>query len=332
MATLKEIANKIDVSITTVSRVLNNDTSLSVSDEIRKKIFKTATSMGYKTPRQRVRLKSNKRLSIAIIHWFSLDEETNNNCSLLMRRGIEQLSINSNINTFPVYKSNGEYDLSLLEGVNGLICIGKFSRENISSFENISKNIVFVDSSPNEKKFDSVMYDLNSSIREILAMLIDKGYKRIGYIGGQEYVSATVKIGQKREFIFRDYLYQRNLLDSKFIHVGPMSSKSGYDLMKNELLSKDKAEVYLCSDDSIALGALRAINEKGIKVPEEIGIIGFNNDHTSAYTFPPLTSVDTNSKFIGEQALRSMIEILEGRTVPVKKIIPTKIVIRQTIK
>ena len=102
--------------------------------------------------------------------------------------------------------------------------------------------------------------------------------------------------------------------------------------MKEALKKKDRANVYVCSDDSIALGALRAINELGLKIPEEIGLIGFNNDHTSEYTFPPLTSVDTNSTFIGEQALSSMIEILQGRTVSIKKIIPTKIIIRETIK
>ena len=83
MATLKEIAKKINVSITTVSRVLNNDTTLSVSDDIRKRIVKTASSMGYKTPRNRVRLKSNNRLKVAIINWYNFEDEVDNAICLL---------------------------------------------------------------------------------------------------------------------------------------------------------------------------------------------------------------------------------------------------------
>ena len=137
MATLKQIADKTGVSITTVSRVLNKDASLSVSQDIRKKIVRTASLMGYKTPRNRVRLKSSKRLSIAIINWFSLEDEINHDSYTLIRRGIEQLSVTSNINTITIYKSNGEFNFKMLEGVDGIICIGKFSRSNILSFETI---------------------------------------------------------------------------------------------------------------------------------------------------------------------------------------------------
>ena len=332
MATLKNIAEKLGVSITTVSRVLNNDTSLSVSEDVRKRIIKTANSMGYKTPRNRVRLKSSKRLTIAIINWFDINDEVHNSSYMLIRRGIEQLSSKSNINTVLVYKHGGEYNLDTIEGVNGIICIGKFSRDNIQSFEKVTSKIVFIDSSPNENKFDSVLFDLNNSVREVLTVLIKKGYKKIGYIGGVENVNATVKLGEKRELVFRNFLFQKNLLNIKYIHTGPMTSESGYELMKEALKLNDKAEVYVCSDDSIALGALRAINEKGLVVPKDIGIIGFNNDHTSAYTFPPLSSVDINAEFIGEQALKSMLERLDGRDIPMKKIIPTKIIYRQTIK
>ena len=207
-----------------------------------------------------------------------------------------------------------------------------FGKKNIKKPEKVSKNIVFIDSSPNESKFDSVMFDLNASVREILSTLIDRGYKKIGYIGGVEEISLTVKLGRKRELIFRDYLFQKNMLESKYIHIGSMTSESGYKLMKKILEKSEKAEVYVCSNDSIALGALRAINEAGLNVPKDIGIIGFNNEDMSEYTFPPLTSVDVNGQFIGEQALISLLERIEGRNIPIKKIIPTKIIFRQSIK
>ena len=265
MATLKEIAKKIDVSITTVSRVLNNDTSLSVSDDIRKRIIKTAAKMDYKTPRNRVRLKSSNRLMIAIIHWYSIEDEFVDPYYIQLRKGIEQLSIKSNINTVLIYKDEGEYNLDTIEGVNGIICLGKFAREHINTFEKITDNIVFVDSSPNEEKFDSVVIDFNSAVRDTLGTIINKGYKKIGYIGGIEHVSKSVRLGEKRELVYRDYLYQKGLLNTKFIHIGKFSSESGYKLMKEALNGKTRANIYFCANDSIALGALRAAKRRTLK-------------------------------------------------------------------
>ena len=95
---------------------------------------------------------------------------------------------------------------------------------------------------------------------------------------------------------------------------------------------KEKAEAYFCANDSIALGALRAINEKGLCVPQDIGLVGFNDNPMSSYTSPPLSSVHVYTEFMGEQSLNSLIERIEGRDIPTKKIVPTKLMIRETLK
>ena len=332
MATLKQIANKTGVSITTVSRVLNNDLSLSVGDDIRKKILDTARSMQYKTPRNRVRLKSSKELTVAIIHWYKAKEEIDDPYYMQIRRGIEQLAIKSNINTLLIYKQEKGYTKEDFEHVNAIICVGKFSKTEIKLFNSVTDNLVFVDSSPDENKYDSVVLDFTQAVKGVLALLIKKGYKKIGYIGGIEYLSQNIKLGERRELVFRDYLFQKNMLDSSLIHIGIFSSESGYRLMKDALSKKNIAEVYFCANDAIALGALRAIHEKGLKVPEDIGLIGFNDSPTSEYTYPPLSTVHVNTEFMGEQALVSLIEKIEGRRIPIKKTIPTNIVNRQSIK
>ena len=164
----------------------------------------------------------------------------------------------------------------------------------------------------------------------VLKTLLQKGYTKIGYLGGVEYINKHTKLGERRELVFRDFLYQRNKLDTKYIHIGTFSVESGYDLMKLALSKKDYAEVYFCANDSIAFGALRAIHEKGLKIPEEIAIFGFNDSPNSAYTYPPLSTVHVHTEFMGEQALYSLIERLEGRTIALKKIVPTNIVKRMS--
>ncbi|MBU1020658.1 MAG: LacI family DNA-binding transcriptional regulator [Firmicutes bacterium] len=332
MATLKEIADKLNVSITTVSRVLNFDTTLSVGDDIRKKIIETATDMNYKTPRNRMRLKSRTKLDIAVIHWYSSSEEVDDPYYIQIRRGIEQLSAKSNINTVLIYKEADGYQIDDFEGVQGIICIGKFSNEQIELFQRVSNNIVFVDSSPNEEVFDSVVIDFHTAVRDILTHLVNQGYRKIGYIGGVEYIGNNVRLGERRELVFRDFLFQRGKLDTDYIHVGKFSCESGYNLMKEALKQEKRAEVYFCASDSIAIGALRAIHEAGLQIPRDIGITGFNDNPMSQYTYPPLSTVHVYTEFMGEQALGSLVERIEGRDLPIKKVVPTKIILRDTLK
>ena len=332
MATLKDIADKLGVSITTVSRVLNHDKTLSVSDSLRKKILDRAIKINYKTPRNRPRLQTNSKYKIAIVNWYNAAEEIDDPYYMQIRRGIQHLALKSSTDTVLFYKN----DIKSIEGnstvFDGIICIGKFTSEQVDVLRRVSKNIVFVDSSPDEDLYDSIVIDFNHAVKSVLSTLITKKYKKIGYIGGVEYIGGNIRLGERRELVFWDYLFQRNMLLTKFIHVGSFTSKSGYLLMKEALSKKEIAEVYFCANDSIALGALRAINEVGLSVPKDVGIVGFNDNPTSSYTSPPLTTVHVHTEFMGEQSLRSLVEKIEGRILPVKKIIPTKIIIRETLK
>lgn len=332
MATLKNIADKLGVSITTISRVLNYDKTLSVSEELRKQIVSTAQKMNYKTPRNRPSLKTKNKYKIAIVHWYDVTEENDDPYYMQIRRGIQQLALKANIDTILVYKNLDKYNIPDSDKYDGIICIGKYSNVQIKRFSKLSKNLVFVDSSPNENLYDSVVIDFNHAVKSVLQSLIKKKYKSIGYIGGVQYITNNIKLGERRELVFRDYLFQRNLLKTKYIHVGTFTSESGYRLMKEALTKKDRAQVYFCANDLIALGALRAINEANLRVPEEISLIGFNDNSTSSYTSPPLSSVHVYTEYMGEQALNSLVEKIEGRDIPIKKIIPTKIVYRNTLK
>lgn len=330
MATLKEIAEKTKVSITTVSRVLNNDKSLSVSNKIRQKILDTARNMQYKTPRNRMRLKSSKELNVCIVHWYDIDQEINDPYYMQIRMGIEKLAIESNINTDLVYKKDDRYDFSEAS-YDGLILVGKFSNEEINRFKEKSDHLVFVDSSPRENEFDSIVIDFKSSVEMILNHIINRGYTSIGYLGGREVICQSISLGERREQVFREYLKDMDLLNETHIHVGEFSTESGYMLMK-KALEKDVAQVYFCANDNIAIGALRAIREKGLKIPDDIGLFGFNDGTNSEFTFPPLSTLHVPTEDMGRQALASIVEMVEGRSIHIKKVLPTKLVIRQSIK
>ena len=330
MATLKQIALKANTSITTVSRVLNYDKTLSVSDQIRKKIFDTASEMNYRTPRNRAKIKSKKKLKIGIVHWYNIHMEIDDPYYIQIRRGIEKLASKSSIETILIYKTSDSFTFKDCGKIDGLICIGKFSKAQINQFHRVTNSLVFVDSSPDANIYDSIVIDYSKAINELLQELLMQGYNKIGYIGGVEIVSKNIKLGERRELVFRNFLFERNKLDARFIHVGSFTTESGYKLMQEALSKSEHAEAYFCANDSIALGAIRAIHEKGLEIPKDIAIIGFNDSPNSEFVFPALSTVRVHTEFMGEQALLSVNEKIEGRSISIKKVIPTKLVKRST--
>lgn len=334
MATIKDIAKKVGVSPSTVSRVLNYDTTLSVSDQKRKMILEVAEELEYSTPRNRVGGRSKqKKLRIALIHWYTVQLELEDPYYMSIRIGIEKSCMNKNIELLKVYDPEN-HDFSDLEEVDGIIAIGKFGRNMILELEKISKNIVFVDSSPMEDRFDSIVINFESAVKNALKSFIDAGCDRIGYIGGLEYVGEEkVPLGEQREIAFKEYLDENGILEEKHIYIGSFLAESGYKLMKKAIENGDLPQAFLIASDSMAIGALRAVNEAGIKVPDDMKIIGFNDIPTSKYTSPPLSTIRVHKEFMGKTSVQLVLErIVEKREIPKKIIIPTKLLLRETFK
>lgn len=332
MATIKDIAEKAGVSSATVSRVLNYDATLSVSDDKRKLILEIAEELDYVTPRQRTDKRTQPNMRIGLIHWYTIHQELEDPYYMSIRMGIEKQCYEQNIDMVKVYDPHN-YDFNQMSDVAGLIAIGKFSDEEIQRFKAVSPLIVFVDSSPFENEFDSIIIDFEKAVVGVIQHFIDNGHQKIGYIGGREYVGKDkMPLGERREIVFRDYLIKRGLLDSAQIYIGTFVAASGYELMKKAIESStEMPTAFLIASDSMAIGALRALHEAGIKVPKQVAIIGFNDIPTSKYTVPPLASVRVHKEFMGETAVDLLLErIQKKRTIAKKVIVPTELILRES--
>jgi LacI family transcriptional regulator len=332
MATIKDIAKKADVSIATVSRVLNFDKTLSISDDKRQKILEIAEDLNYKTPRNRKK-STEKTHRIGLVHWYSIDEEMDDPYYLSIRMGIEKQAFEKKMEVIKVYSKNNSFNYSTLEGVDGIIAVGKFSTDEIDTLHKINENIVFVDSNPFDEIYDSVIIDFEKAVHRVLNYLTEKRhFTSVGYIGGREYVSSSDEfISEKREEYFIKYMTEKNLFDSNHIYTGDFTSNSGYELMKRAIESDSLPEVFFFASDSMAIGAIKALYESGIRVPDEVGIVGFNDIPTAKYTFPALSTVKIHTEFMGETAIELLIERLMGRVVPKLVVVPTKLVVRDSV-
>ncbi|GAB6108538.1 LacI family DNA-binding transcriptional regulator [Fusibacter bizertensis] len=333
MATIKDIAKKAGVSSATVSRVLNYDESLSVSDEKRKLILEIAESLEYMPPRQRNESKITKKLKIGLVHWYTMSQELDDPYYMSIRLGIEKMCYENNIEIVKIFKPD-EYDFQKLESVDGFIAIGKFTDGQISKIYERSPNIVFVDSSPREEQFDSVVIDFEKAVVGALDHLWQLGHRNIGYIGGREYIGPDqVALGERRESVFRQHMADLGVFDERNVLIGAFLAESGYRLMKQAIRDLNPLPTaFFVASDSIAIGVLRAIHECELRVPKDVSIIGFNDIPTSKYTVPPLTSIRVHKEFMGETAVELLLErIIKKRVIAKKVIVPTALQIRESI-
>ncbi|KGG80938.1 LacI family transcriptional regulator [Caloranaerobacter azorensis H53214] len=333
MATIKDIAKLAGVSIAAVSRVLNYDTSLSVTDETRRRIFEAAEELHYKPPKQRNK-KVKKKLKIGIIHWYSQKEELDDPYYLSIRKGIEKECFSKNIETMTIFKNDNRYITDELNDLDGVIAIGKFSNDDIEEFLMYSRNIVFVDFSPNEKIYDSVVIDFRKAVLEVLEYLLNCGHSKVGFIGGREYVGKKMKpIEDEREKTYREFVQTRKLFDPKNIYIGNFTAEDGYKLMKKAIKTGQLPTAFFIASDSMAIGAMKALYESNIKVPEDVSIIGFNDIPTSKYLTPSLTTVKVHTEFMGGTAVNLLLERINGnREIPKKVVIPCELVIRESCR
>ena len=306
MVTIKEIAHAAGVSSATVSRVLNQDQAMSVSDETRTKIFTIAEQLGYKKSKKtNKRSKSSHR--IAIIEWYTEQEELDDLYYYSIRLGAEKRAQELGYEIIRIFNNDS---MAQLENIDGVIAIGKFSPDKIKELETYSDNLVFVDSDTLNYGHSCVTTDFENSVINVIDYFINNSLKKIGMIAGQETSSdKSTLLSDPRLNTFQSYLQQLKLYDPNLIKIGSFSSEAGYKIMKKFIieLGDNLPQAFFVANDALASGALRALQEAKIPVPERVSLISFNDTSLAKYMYPKLSTVTVFTEEMGKQA----IQILE---------------------
>jgi DNA-binding LacI/PurR family transcriptional regulator len=177
----------------------------------------------------------------------------------------------------------------------------------------------------------SVVQDNYQGGRKAVEFLIENGHKRIGIISGpSDNFSA-----QQRLSAYMDVLKENNLpVYQEYISQGTFTLPSGYDAMK-EILERSRQipTAVFASNDMMAMGAVKAILEKGYCVPDDISIVGFDNVVLSEYFIPALTTIHQNHYEVGKQAGELLMEYLRNKEVPVKRLIlEQRLIVRDSVR
>ncbi|MBO4242557.1 MAG: LacI family DNA-binding transcriptional regulator [Clostridiales bacterium] len=322
MATIRQIASEAGVSPGAVSRILNNDPSLGVSDATRQRVVETARRLGYvKAPG-----KDKAGFRLGILQWFSAEQELEDDYYLQIRKGIEDYCVKNLISIVRSYRTDSDYR-SVLEGLDGLVCVGKFSKSDTEELISLNSNIVFLDMAVSHPEVTTITIDLKTAAKEALEYLESLGHKKIAFLGGIEYAGSE-EVDDPRKKAYKDHMKKRKISYEKILSEGEFTSASGYEMMKKILDIKDVTAVFAASD-AIAIGAMKAINEAGLKIPEDISVIGINDTRMSEFTTPPLTTMHAPAYDMGQHGA-NLLYVAKNLsiTTPLKVQIPCTLIVR----
>lgn len=328
MITIKEIAQQAGFSPSTVSRLLSNDPSLSVSPETKQKILNTALSLGYE--RKYIKTIIEK---IALLFWITEIEELEDIYFKDMRLKIEKYANENNMELVTIKKESGISKIP--KDINGFIAIGSFSEKEISKLLKITKNGVFIDSNPAPDYYDSVQPNTPLITKKAIDYFIKDGHSNIGFIGGT-FHNPNTDLEEKdiREISFRYYMQKLGYLNEDNIFIEPnFSVDSGYKSAKKAIENlKDKLPTaFFVASDPIAIGVLQALNEYNIPVPSRVSVISINNIDVSKYVSPPLSTFNIDINELCKTAINLLSErIIEDRKLQKTIYLNCELVVRKS--
>lgn len=328
MATIRDIAKAAGISPGAVSRILNNDPTLSVSFDTRKRVFDTAKELHYHNSR----CNDKAVFKMGILLWFSAEQEMQDNYYLLARQGVEDFCQKNAIGIVRAFRSDPD-TFQNLKGVDGLICIGKFSPVEVRRFISICSNIVFLDMPVEDFHITSLSMDFKSATYAVLDYLTGLGHTKIAFLCGKEYVGDREPLQDERKTSYISYMTKKKLDFKSFLHEGCFSFASGYEMMQEVLAADTLPTAVFAASDSIAFGAMKAIKEHSLSVPEDISIVGFDDIEMCSYVTPALTTVHAPAYDMGQHGANLVYAASNlSNSTPLKAKIPCHLVIRDSCR
>ena len=326
--TMKDIAERLDISINAVSLALNSKAG--VSEETRKQVLDVAEELGYldKSPKF-VKSFANKNICVIIKKYYF--EDNTFYSKIMMGIGEESRRKGYDIITCLINETE-ESIPSCIESkkVCGIIVIGTIEDEYLVKLKNYKIPVVLVDHTSLLESTDSILTDNKLGSFNISKLLIEKGYKDIGFFGDLEY-SLSIK---ERFFGYREAI-KKFLKFNNFKEAEVFIEEQSvlYDVEQNiidkniegikERINRINKipEAFVCSNDNAAIALITSLKELGYMVPKDIAVVGFDDIVLSSLIEPKLTTVRVEKDFMGRKAVDRLLWRIENKKDPDEKTI-----------
>ncbi|HZT44211.1 MAG TPA: LacI family DNA-binding transcriptional regulator [Chthonomonadaceae bacterium] len=332
--TLRDLAKACGVSVATVSYVLNNSPR-HVHPRTRERVLAAMRELDYH-PNAVARGLCSKRMNTlgvvtpywpapevdlyfaTILHGIMVTAQQNRQCTLLFTHG----SLEAPMDEVPIY----------LDGrCDGLLFVGGVVDRVIETLKRKQMPLVAVHEPSSDTEVSTIDVDNVAAAREIVEYLVRQGHRRIAYLSGE----TTLRSSLQRLEGYRQALEAAGIpYEEGLVWPGGYNTPSGY-LRTIEHLHKNRRgrpTALFCAGDGIAIGALEALHELGIRVPTEMSVVGFDDISAAASSHPPLTTMRQPLRDIGSRAAELLLEqIKASRWLGRKEVMPTELIVRDSV-
>ncbi len=329
-ATLLDIAKRLNISIATVSRALNDRPG--VGSDLRQRVIGMANELGF-VPNMAARsLVTSRTQTIGfVIHPF--DQPFSSDpfyFPILMAIEVELVTHDYHIMLTSLY-SDSPTNLRMVEQsrIDGLILVGpNLNPQFVTTTLNTGFPVVLVDNKPGHRKVNSVLTDDAGGAYEATLHLTGHGHTRITHIGGPlEWVSSRHRYAgycaAMRDAGLGNYC--------RVVHKEATTVATGEQAAAELLDGPEPPTAIFAANDSMALGVARAAAARGLNIPKNLALIGFDNIPATEHFSPPLTTIRIFKEQIGRLAARRILELInEPGSPPVETSVSTELVIRQS--
>jgi LacI family transcriptional regulator len=326
--TLRMVAEKAGVSVNTASRAINNKPD--INQETKKRIFKVAQELGYVRNNTAVALRTKKTGTVGVVI-----EDNRNPFYAEVLNGMEVAAREKNYhiifaNTQRDYKKEEEaINLLLAKRVDGLLIAPVQDRDDdIKNLIEVNIPFVVVGRDFKNISLDAVYNDEVKGGFLATEYLIKKGHKRIALIDGFLYKSPAKGRLEGYKKALKKYGIS---MDDALVSVGDIDVKDGYERTR-QMLEKDlDFTAIFAYNDMMAFGAMQAIREKGLRIPEDIGLVGYDDIPFCSLMDPALTTIRLKKQELGIESVKLLFSLINGnRKKPKKIMLDVDIIVRKT--
>jgi LacI family transcriptional regulator len=326
--TIHDIARELNISASTVSRALKDNPRISL--KTKEKIRAMAASLGYQPNTLASNLRNKKSNTIGIVvpliirHFFS---------SVIS--GVEDVAYRAGYNVV-ISQSNDlvakEIDIvnSMFSNrVDGLIISISMQTDTFDHLKIFKKKnipLVFFDRVVPEIDTDKIVVDdFNGGFR-VTQHLIDQGYQRIGHLAGPQ--NLVTYLDRKNGYI--EALKKNGIpYDESLVIINTLTSEEGVSAVQQLINLTDPPDAIFCGNDTTALSSMIYLRDKGIRIPQEIGIVGFSNEPFSKVVSPSISTIEQPGFEMGQKAAELLIRQIETEERTYQTIVlPTELIIR----
>ena len=341
--TIRDVAKQAGVSVATASRVINNDQSHRVKPETAKKVLNAVVALNY-SPNENarnlrcMRPRDRSPLNIGVLLTSVIDTYDDNFFHDILM-GIQNEAAVSGHSICFTHSLNASAPKLIEEylktyQVDGVILLGRMNAEMLHLVRKNTRHLIYAGLNPVHQAFDEVFCDGLQCAQTAVRHLASCGYKKIGYIGTAAASGSSMLINEYRYDGYVSAMAELGLpLIRDYIIDTPLSVEMAYNNVNLRLAKGGLPDAYFCANDTCAIGVLKALKDRKIKVPQDVAIISIDDIEAAALTRPALTTIQIPRHEIGIYSVRILSDQIESRRkYPIRVELPYNLIIRESCK